>query len=403
VRLAVLAVATGVLAGLGGAGLTLLLHVVQHAAFGYDGGGFQEGVDRAIGWRRVGPVLGAGLLAGVGWWRLMGSTGGRLPGVQAEAAGQARLPAVASTLGAALQIVTVALGASLGREGAPRELGAAAGSVLAGRAGLPLRQRRLLLAAGAGGGLAAVYDVPVSGALLAAETLLLSVGVLDLAVVALVSAVATGVALLLLPDRATYAVPPLPASASLLVGAALLGPLAGLVAVVFTRLVDAARWAAPTGWRRVPVCVLAFAALAAVGLARPEVLGNGKGPAQLALAGQVTLPVAALLLVLKPLATATCLRGGAIGGLLTPAYATGALGGLLAGAGWTHIWTGPPDMAFALVGGAAVLAGTLRAPLTAVALGVELTGARPGLLAPLVLAAAGSALVHRRLGPSLAR
>jgi len=127
----------------------------------------------------------------------------------------------------------------------------------------------------------------------------------------------------------------------------------------------------------------------------PEVLGNGKGPAGLAFTGGLPLTVLAALLVAKPLATAACLRSGAVGGLLTPAVATGAVLGALGGAGWALLWPGSPPGAFAIVGAAAVLATTQRAPLTAAVLAVEFTHSSLTLLVPIGLAVGGAVALSR--------
>ena len=68
--------------------------------------------------------------------------------------------------------MTVGLGVSLGREAAPQLAGAATASRLAEWAKLPIWQRRLLVASGAGAGFAAVYNVPLGGTLLALEVML---------------------------------------------------------------------------------------------------------------------------------------------------------------------------------------------------------------------------------------
>ena len=73
---------------------------------------------------------------------------------------------------AIISIVIVAMGASLGREAAPKQTGALAASILSQWAGIPPVQRRLLAACGAGAGIAAVYNVPFGGALFALEVLL---------------------------------------------------------------------------------------------------------------------------------------------------------------------------------------------------------------------------------------
>ena len=91
------------------------------------------------------------------------------------------------------------MGASLGREAAPKQMGALAGSVLAQWAGIPPAQRRLLAACGAGAGIAAVYNVPFGGALFALEVLL---GALSLTLVPpalIASMIAAAVSWLFLP------------------------------------------------------------------------------------------------------------------------------------------------------------------------------------------------------------
>jgi len=96
-------------------------------------------------------------------------------------------------------------------------------------------------------------------------------------------------------------------------------------------------------------------------------------------------------------ATAACLRAGAIGGLLTPSLATGAVLGVLAGAGWAALWPGAAPAACALVGAAALLAVTQRAPVTATALAFEFTHAEYSLLAPVILAVALAVATARLL------
>src|SRR3990172_8748552 len=66
----------------------------------------------------------------------------------------------------------VGAGASLGREGALVQTGAAAGSWLADRLGVTRRQARLLVACGAASGISAAYNVPIGGALFGLEVLL---------------------------------------------------------------------------------------------------------------------------------------------------------------------------------------------------------------------------------------
>ena len=186
-------------------------------------------------------------------------------------------------------------------------------------------------------------------------------------------------------------------TAPVLIWSVLLGPLAGVVSALFTQLTTAARTHTPRGWRLPVTTTVLFAAVGALAIPFPQLLGNGKGPAQLAFNGALGLPLFAALALLKPLATALCLRSGATGGLLTPALATGALLGAATGGLWTHIWPGTPLGAYALIGATAVLATTQRAPLTAIVLVLEFTHTGLALLVPILIAVGAATLTHQHL------
>ena len=395
VALGAAVVLTGVGAGLAGAALTLFLHAVQHLAYGYSNEAFLVGSMHAPPARRVLAMTVGGAVVGLGWWvlRRLSPT---VPSVTAALASPGRhLRMIPTWADALLQLTAVGAGASLGREGAPRQVSAALAEWWARRFGLDDSRRRTLLACGAGAGLAAVYNVPLGGAIFALEILLRAV-TLDDAVIALVtSGIATAVAWPIVGRQPTYVVPALTVPWTLIVGSVLLGPVAGLVGWAFRHLTTAARLRAPTGWRLPVMTTLLFAAVGGIAVVLPEVLGNGKGPAALAFTGGLPLTVLAALLLVKPLATAACLRSGAVGGLLTPAVATGAVLGALGGAGWALLWPGSPPGAFAIVGAAAVLATTQRAPLTAAVLAVEFTHSSLTLLAPIALAVGGAVVLSR--------
>lgn len=389
-------VATGVGAGGVGIGITLLLHLVQHVAFGYTEDSFLSGVQRASQGRRVLVLAIGGLFAGVGWWALRRSA--RVVTVnEAISTDETPLSVKTTTIDALLQVIVVGLGASLGREGAPRQISGALGAWLARRCRLDAEQRRIVIAAGAGAGLAAVYNVPLGGCLFAAEVLLGSASLRVLLPAAIASIIATAVSWLVLPDQPTYRLEQLHLTWSVLVFSLLIGPVAGLLGHGFDRLASWARTSPPSSWRILPATMLVFTALGVAACAYPQLLGNGKGPTELALTGSIGLGTAAVLMLLKPLATVACLRSGAAGGLLTPALATGALLGVTAGLVWQQLWPGSQLGAFALIAAGATLAVTQRAPLCAIALTLELTHASIAIVLPLTLAVALALATDRHL------
>ncbi|WP_448167174.1 chloride channel protein [Burkholderia ambifaria] len=400
-RMAVVTVLTGIGAGFGGMLLALLLHAIQHVAYGYSLShvvgtqSFLAGVTLADPLRRLAVLVVCGLVAGGGWWALY-RYGRPLVSIRrAVRAADPRMPFVSTTVHALLQIVTVALGSPLGREVAPREIGSLLAGQLAHRAGLTAADCRLMVACGAGAGLAAVYNVPLGGAVFVLEVLLGTFELRALVVAVVTSAIAAAVAWIGLGNEHQYTVPAFVLSTPLVAWSIVCGPLFGFAAYGFVRLTTRARADAPKG-RLLPVLALVnFAVIGVLAMWFPQLLGNGKGPASLGFDGTLTIGVAATLLVLKVLIEAGSLRAGAEGGLLTPGLANGALLGVVLGGLWGLVWPGASIGGCALIGATAFLAASMQMPITAVVLLLEFTRANHDSLVPMLLAVAGSLVAYR--------
>ncbi len=393
-RLGMTLIGAGVLAGLVAAGLTALLHLVQHVAFGYSQGTFEAGVLGASKIRRVTVLSVCGVVVGAGWY-LLGRYARPVVRVRVAVRERMAMRPAATIAESVLQIVVVGLGASLGRESAPRRVSAALAQLLGQRVRLADEHVRVVMACAAGAGFGAVYGVPVAGALFTLEVLLRSRRLGHVLAAVMVAIVADTVAWIEVPRGPFYDVAVGPWSWALLVGALLAGPMAGAAGLGF----DAAtRWAGerrPQSWAVPATAVPVFAALGLLSLAAPSLLGNGRGPAQLAFDGGRTTLVLLSLGLAKPLVTAACLRTGATGGLITPAIATGALLGAGLGGLWHDVFASSAASGVAVVVVAGVLAVTVRAPFTAVALAFELTGPPWWLLLPIILTTIGAWMTAR--------
>jgi CIC family chloride channel protein len=401
VRFWLLVVAIGVGAGLAGAGLIELLRAIQHLAWGYHSGDFLAAVQRTSAGRRVAVLAIGGVVAGGGALVLTRWPGGEVSEAIWLRGGRLRL--LPSVVRAVQSITIVALGASLGREAAPQQTGAALASTLSERARVPDWQRHLLVACGAGAGMAAVYNVPLGGALFALEVLLGTLA-LPLVLPALAaSLLATATAWIALPTAPTYTITTYHVHATLVVWAFVLGPIAGGASIVWVRMIALAQMLRPKSrWLRAGVPLVVFTGLGAIAIAYPQLLGNGKPVVQLALVGSIGVGLLAVLLVLKPLVTAACLGSGAPGGLFTPTLAYGVLLGGLLGEGWTQIWPGAPLGSYAVIGGAAVLGASMQGPLAAIVLLLELTHHADSLMVPMLLAVVEATVLTRVLGvPSI--
>jgi chloride channel protein, CIC family len=391
---------TGIGTGIAAAVLTLLLQLVQRIMWGGTGTELLATAEKAGAWRHILVLLGAGLVTGVGQLvlrRLSSSNGIEITSAIWFHAG--RLPTLRTLGSALLSVIVVGMGVSLGREGAPKQAGAALANVLSERGALSDDERKLLVACGAGAGMAAAYGVPLGGALFALEVMR---GMLALRFVlpALVtSVVATAVSWTVLPNAPTYIIPPDSSSISSLLWALVAGPIAGVVSVGYVRAVAWADRLKPQGRMRLFTPLLAMGLLGAVSVPFPQLLGNGKDIAQLAFAGQVAPALLLALLLLKPAATLLCLGSGTPGGLFTPTLALGALLGALLGDAWSFFWPGVPSGVYAVLGAAAVLAATTQGPISAVVLVMELTGRDRSFIVPLIFSVATATLIARTIEP----
>lgn len=396
-------VLTGLLAGLSGMVLALILHAIQHLAFGYSPGqivsaeSFLQGVTDSSWPRRLLAIVAGGAIAGFGWW-LLGRYGQKRVSIASAVANPAvPMPAGTTTIHALLQIVTVALGSPLGREVAPREMGALGAGMVARKLGLLADETRTLVACGAGAGLAAVYNVPLAGALFSLEVMLLSFSWEKTLAAMMTSAIAAWTATLGLGEESQYHFTSDILPHSFLWWAIIAGPILGAGAWLFRKATSTARSGVRSNWQMPVFCLLAFSLLAVLSLYYPQLPGNGKGPMQLALSDELGFPGAAMLLALKMVVILAVLRGGAEGGLLTPGLAVGGLTSLLLCMLWQQLLPGGDYGSFALVGAAAFLAASMQMPLTAVALVMEFTHMDHSYLAPTLLCAAGAFLTCRIL------
>ncbi len=402
-RFWLLVIGTGAVAGVGMAGLLALLGAVQRVAW-QETGGFLAAVRGAPPWQRVlVPTLAGCLITGfsLALRRPLGGhgTAGIIEAIWAK---RGDLPLGRALLRGTLSIVAVGMGASLGREGALVQTGAATGSWFARRLSLSARQARLLVACGAASGIAAAYNVPIGGALFGLEVLLGSFALELLGPIVVSCVVATVIARTLVSEQPSYVIPEyaLLRPSEVLLGLAI-APVLGLASALYVRVL---------GWVEAKLTLLPRhvapflppVGMAVVGLAAvrfPELLGNGYHTVNAALLGHIPLALLLALPLLKLAATAVCAGSGVPGGLFTPSLFYGALLGGALGDVLHRLWpASAPSGAYALIGMAGVLAGTTHAAVSSVLIIFELTGDY-GVILPLMLTATVAAATSRALEP----
>lgn len=339
------------------------------------------------GWLASWPVVIAPLLGGVavGLLRQVGrELGPSLPSLMAMADGAA--PALPRLPGLRLVAASLSLGsgASLGPEGPSVESGGNLGLWVALRGRLPPESQKALVAAGVAAGLAAGFKAPIAGVFFAFEGAYSAIPGRPSLRAVLVAAVASSlVTQLCLGDEPIFRLPVYevrsPLELPLYLG---LGLVASLMSWALVTLLAAGR-SEPVQQRfaRLPLWLingLGGLGVGVMALGFPQVLGVGYDTIEALLGseGGVALTTLAALLVVKLLATGLSNATGFVGGGFAPALFLGAVlgnlyGQLLGDSGFGLPVAEPP--AYAMVGMAAVLAGSARAPLTALLLLFELT------------------------------
>ncbi len=296
------------------------------------------------------------------------------------------------TVAAALSLGS---GASLGPEGPSVELGSNIGSQLGRMMQFSSERIRLLIGAGGAAGLAAGFNAPIAGVFFALEVLLRdsyrtnkSSPNSDVSVVVIASVISALVSQISLGERPAFSLPVYDVKSywelPLYLG---LGILASMVALIFTRAIKQAKsffdgeWAIAKFMQNVPMPIKLQIGGLCVGIIAftfPEAISIGYETVESILQDTpFTIPLLAILLVVKLILTAISAASGFVGGIFAPAIFLGAVLGSLYGQAIAAFFSSSIAIAnspaYALVGMAAVLAGTVRAPLTSVLLLFEMT------------------------------
>jgi CIC family chloride channel protein len=395
---------TGAIAGIGAVAGVHFMHWVQATAWGGDGS-LLDVTLAAPWWRRlIVPVI-AGVIVSVMSLALGSAVEGHGSSEIVESiwvrSGRVRLRA--ALMRGFLTLVAVAMGASVGREGALIYFGAAAASWLGRRMNVDADQLKLLVACGASAGIAAAYNTPIGGALFGLEVFLGGLALDLYGPIIFATVTATLISRTLLEDHPSYVIPPYKLNSARELGLyLLLGALVGVVSALFVRTVETtARWSQAVGPRvRRFLPIVALAVLGAAGIVYPQLYGNGYDTVNQALVGALPLALVLTLPLLKLAVSTLCAASGVPGGLFTPSLYVGALTGAAFGAlaHWLFPHVVPATGGFVLVGMAAILAGTTHATMAAALMLFEMTGSY-GVILPLLAACVVSAVVSRAMTP----
>ncbi|MEI6444897.1 MAG: chloride channel protein [Nostocales cyanobacterium ELA583] len=335
------------------------------------------------------PILG-GIIVGLMRWRTQDFGPGLSSLIAVSQGKEAKKPLrpVTKMIAAA---VSLGSGASLGPEGPSVEIGTNFGVLLSDILQVSQERQRLLLGAGAAAGLAAGFNAPIAGVFFALEVVIGSTyfATSAVSVVLLAAVVAALIAQIGLGSQPAFALPAYQVRSYMELPLYLgLGLGASLISLAYTELIRLAKAGFAGNLPRLTLLgkipqsiqpILGGVIIGTVGWRYPQILGIGYGTVEAMLQDEdFSLNLLLILLLLKLLMTAVSSGSGFVGGLFAPAMFLGASFGsayakflALVAPGIGEYMAAAP--AYAMVGMAAVLAGSVRAPLTAILMLFELT------------------------------
>jgi len=392
----------GLLVGLGAAGISFFLEHVERLFLGFAETTMQPLAMSASGWQRLASVTIGGILAALSWYFVQ--TKLTQPVSINKALDEQPMPVGTTILHALTQVFYVGTGGSVGRELAPREVGAMLAQQwtrLLQKTGLPTLEaedRRLLVAAAAGAGFAGVYLAPITGTLFAIEILYKKVSQRAIAVSVGMSAIAMLVGGVFKGFAPYYVLVDKNFDWHILPFVVIASPVLGLVGGIFRNAFQAADGSNKAKGKQMlwqlPIMGIITGLIA---MNFPYIMGNGRGLAALSLTNPTTAILGTLLVgaALKAVVTVLTLKAGAFGGTLAPSISIGGALGAVLGSGYLVLMPGMPLGQLALMGAVALLAASQQAPLMALFMMFEVTHLDYTALLPLGIAVSLAMLTSR--------
>jgi CIC family chloride channel protein len=277
--------------------------------------------------------------------------------------------------------ITIGSGGSAGKEGPIAQIGSGFGSILASALKLSDSERRIMLLAGAAGGIGAIFKAPLGAALFAAEVLYSKADFEFEAIIPCILSSIVGFMVFTLHDGTgtIFHIPAFTLATPIqLPFYAVLGLLCAFTGYLYVKIFYGMRdrFFRPLGMPKWLKPALGGLMLGIIAFFLPEVLGGGYTWIQSAINGQLAIGVMAALVLGKIVATSFTISSGGSGGVFAPSLFIGSmLGGFFGsscGRIFPHIVTEPA--AFVLVGMGGFFAGVAKTPIAALIMVAEMTG-----------------------------
>lgn len=375
----VIAIVIGIFAGFAAIGIRALIKAISSLSFHGSGSILENIINSPWYIIILTPVIGGLLVGPMIYFFAPEAKGHGVPEVmQAILLKGGRIRPRVAVIKAFASAISIGTGGSVGREGPIIQIGSSLGSTIGQFLRVPSKRMKTLVGCGAAAGIAAAFNAPIAGALFAVEIILMDFAVAQFSPIVISSVMATVVSHTFEGNFASFIVPKYQLTSPYeLVFYFILGAASGLISYLFIKLLYLSEnyFDNKLSFPEYLKPMLGGAGVGIVALVFPQIMGVGYDTINLALHGNMIWYLAVSLIFMKIFATSLTLGSGGSGGIFAPSLFMGAMLGSFIGS-FVHTYfptiTAAPG-AYALVAMGGLVAGTTRAPITAIIIVFELT------------------------------
>ncbi len=375
----IVAIIIGVIAGYAAVGIRFLIEEFSHLSYPGDGNVLENIMSNPWYVIILVPTIGGLIVGPLIYFFAPEAKGHGVPEVmQAILLKGGRIRPRVALVKALASAITIGTGGSVGREGPIIQIGASIGSTVGQFFKIPSKKLKTLVACGAAAGIAAAFNAPIAGALFAVEIILMDFAVAQFSPIVISSVMATVISHSFEGNLAAFNVTAYEYASPYELGFYfVLGALCGLASYLFIKILYFSEdfFDNKFNFPEYLKPVIGGFGIGIMALVFPQVMGVGYDSINSALHGDMIWYIALALVFLKIFATSLTLGSGGSGGIFAPSLFMGAMLGFFFGNLVNHFF---PDItagpgAYALVAMGGLVAGTTRAPITAIIIVFELT------------------------------
>ena len=375
----IVAIVIGILAGFAAIAIRFMIEEISFLSFPGKGNLLQNIIAAPWYLKVLIPIIGGVIVGPLIYFFAPEAKGHGVPEVmQAILLRGGRIRPRVAVIKAVASAITIGTGGSVGREGPIIQIGSSLGSTVGQFFKIPGKRLKTLVGCGAAAGIAAAFNAPIAGALFAVEIILMDFAVAQFSPIVISSVMATVISHYFEGNFAAFEVTEYAYKTPYEIGFYfILGALAGIVSYLFIKVLYFSedffdnKFKFPEYMKP----VIGGLGIGISALIFPQIMGVGYNSINNALHGNMIWYVALALVFIKILATSLTLGSGGSGGIFAPSLFMGAMLGAFFGY-FVHelfpeITAGPGAYALVAMGG--LVAGTTRAPITAIIIVFELT------------------------------